>query len=166
MNLINIWPVVSNHFDSLNEDSPSPFTDKLLLVGMPAMVSFLSLQYPVSTSLAKTTITALAILFGFSFNAVILFAGTDYSDKKPKEQKSIELTEGNTHYSLVIGFSALVFAFLVFAISKPEPSSSNWLLVIFSYILYFFLLHYFLTLMMILRRLSILISGDLLSADK
>ena len=131
--LINIWPVVTNFYSDLVEDSPAAWADLVLLLVVPVMIGCTAIWYPASPEFVSVSISALTVLFGFTFNAVVLLAGRDDSDKHARVREAIGMTKGNAVYSLVVGFLSLVTAFLVFLIGKGEGYSDLEFAVVFEF---------------------------------
>lgn len=160
--MINVWPVIRNHYADIINDSPSAWLDLIILLIIPLGISLLAIPFSASMDFVLLTATALTILFGFTFNAAVLLAGTDYSEKEYTVNKAIRMTKGNTLYALLIAFVTLVTSFAVFISIESEPYMNGTILVILSGILYYLLTHYLITLLMVLRRLYILLEGNMI----
>lgn len=162
--LINVWPVVTNFYSELIEDSPAAWADLILLIAVPTGISLIATEYTASAEFVSIAISALTVLFGFTFNAVVLLVGRDDSDKHAKVREAISMTRGNAVYSLVIGFLSLIVAFLVFLIGKGNGHILASLLIWGSGALYFLLSHYTLSLLVVIRRVYILVESNKLES--
>jgi len=167
-NLIDVTPVVVVHYRRVLDDSPLPAADLFVLLGIPLILAGLGYQYPTTDSLLSRIIPALAILIGFSVNAIILMAQQplrqgesetreEYTETQ-RRGKALKHTRTNTLYALIIGLISLLVSLVVSVVSQTSQSILVW--GILSSILYFFLAHYFITLIMISRRLYILVEKD------
>ena len=168
-NLIDVTPVIAVHYRRIAKDSPLVIADLFVLLGVPFLIAGVSIRVPVSNGLISRVIPALAILIGFSINAVILMAGeplepgegtqsrTAYSEVKNRKQALIH-TRSNTLYALVVGLLALLMAIISSAVLHARLPEM--LVTAVSFVLYFLLIHYFITLLMVVRRLYILVEKD------
>lgn len=168
-NLIDVTPVIIVHYRRVIKDSPLVIADLFVLLGIPLLSAGVAIYTPVSSGLVSRVIPALAILIGFSVNAVILMAGEPlepnekpesraaYSKVKSRKQALIH-TRTNTLYALIVGLIALLIAIISSAALHAELSRN--LVIALSFILYFLLIHYFITLLMVARRLYILVEKD------
>lgn len=160
--LVNIVPIIKNHYSNLVKDSPAAWMDLLILLGLPAATILLVPYYTATVNFIILVVTSLTILFGFTFNAAILLSGTSISEHPHEEKRAIEITKGSSLYALLISFITLLYSFAVYVVidfgGGPFPS-----IELMSGILYYLLAHYLLTLLVILRNLSALINNDIVN---
>lgn len=166
LGLINVWPVVDNHYKNIIEDSPAAWLDMLLLLGVPLVTSLAAYEFQASAKFVKVTISTLTILFGFTFNAVVLLAARDDTDKKRTVRYAISMTKGNAVYALLVAFLTLICSFIVFLITLAPNFVPAIVITLASGVLYFMLSHYIITLLVVLRRLYILIEGNVIDSPK
>lgn len=168
-NLIDVTPVIIVHYRRVFNDSPWIIADLLVLLGFPLLLAYAAIYEPANDKLIGRVVPALAILIGFSVNAVILMAGEPLEpDGEPKSRKAYTEAENrkqalihtrtNTLYALIIGLITLFIAILSSAAIHADIPT--FVLTGISFILYALLIHYFITLMMVARRLYILVEKD------
>lgn len=167
-NLIDVSPVIVVHYRRILDDSPLPTADVFVLLGIPILFGILGFVSPATGNFLSLVIPTLAILIGFSVNAVILMAREPLKREEPesreehaeKEKRKSALihTRTNTLYALIVGLVTLLVAVSTSAVLRVGVGYLA--LQIVSYVLYFLLIHYFLTLLMISRRLYILVEKD------
>lgn len=168
-NIIDVTPVIIVHYRRVFNDSPLVIADFFILIGLPLLLAFAAFFEPANNQLIARIIPALAILIGFSVNAVILMAREPLEpEEKPEDRKTYAVVESrkqalihtrtNTLYALIVGLITLLIAIISSAVLYANISTI--VLAVISFILYAFLIHYFITLFMIARRLYILVEKD------
>jgi len=160
--LVNVVPIIKGHYSNLIEDSPVAWMDLLILIGLPILTVLLIPFYTATVDFIILVVTALTILFGFTFNAAILLSGTSTTGLPHDEVKAIEITKSASLYALLISFFTLLYSFAVYLVidlGNIFPHSIE----VMSAILYYLLAHYLLSLLVILRNLSVLIDNEVVS---
>ncbi len=160
--LVNIIPIIRNHYSNIIKDSPVAWMDLLILLGLPAATVLLVPYYTATVNFVILVVTALTILFGFTFNAAILLSGTNTSELPHEEKRAIEITKSSSLYALLISFITLLYSFTVY-LAIDFGSGFFFSIESMSAFLYYLLAHYILTLLVILRNLSVLIDKDIVS---
>lgn len=176
--LVNVSGVIRKHFSSLCEDSKVRWVILLFIV-LPSLVPIYLLfleHIPLGPSSAGALITAYSLFSGlllsvvvFLFNIVVAAAKElEIQNKKSKSRILVEHLYANSLYSVIVAISTL--AVLVFGeitnLWSAQVVLDLWLfslplLDLVSGIVYFMTVHFLMTLLMIVKRLSALLSKQL-----
>lgn len=158
MKIINVTPIVKRYYCTLWDDRRNPLVDLLVLLGLPTGLALLGLVRPISIDFINTIVRVIAILFGFTFNALVIMSRYS-TDGSGKEQKAIETTRTSTLYGLLVSLICLVIAGGITLFNPDFAQISAITHKAISYIVYLFFFHYGMTLLVLIRRLYILAEG-------
>lgn len=155
--LINVDIIIVKHFETLLEDS-SKFCFYLYFVIIPlfSAILLLLLQKTLAADSANTLITAFSIFTGLLLNVIlIIFAIVDRRKVEDADRKaSFEHLYANSIYALL--FSTLLLLFLILLVVLNDWNNIP-LVIFFSFIIYFGVVHFIMTLLMIFKRLFVLV---------
>jgi len=155
--LINVDIIIVKHFETLLEDS-SKFCFYLYFVIIPlaSAIFLLLLQKTLAADSANTLITAFSIFTGLLLNVIlIIFAIVDRREVKDADRKTLfEHLYANSIYALL--FSTLLLLFLILLVVLNDWKNLT-VVVFFSFIIYFGVVHFIMTLLMIFKRLFVLV---------
>ena len=153
LNVINILPILKEHFRTLREDT-SLFSLGFIFIALPLLLSFCLFLFRIvlTKDILNTLITSFAIFVGFIINVlVILLKNKD--GKIRIRNKLVEHLTYNLLYALVLG---LVILFLTIFILALIPKISAIVLSILSLLLYSLVFNFIFTLLMISKRFFVI----------
>ncbi len=163
--LINVSCIIKKHFDTLKEDAKFGFIF-IIFVLIPVVLSFLLvwINKLLTENTVNTLVTAFSIFTGLLLNVIfILFDILGKLGKYPSYAKVrkllIEHLYANSLYALLI--STILLIIIILATIIEIWNSDNLVLTIFSFVVYFSVGHFLMTLIMIIKRLFILLSTQL-----
>lgn len=174
--LIDVRAIISKHYETLKLDSPLRFI-LLLFVIIPLLVSTFLIYFDklLTQNSANNLITAYTLFTGFLLSIIfVLFdlEGKLNSSINRYQEKKILLHHlyANTLYALLISIITLVMLILIaiteiwtkaasqgLCLSQIIPQWRDYLLILVSFIIYFLIFHFIMTLFMILKRLYYLV---------
>ncbi len=168
---INIGKIITAHYKtlySLNSKGVS-WRDIIIFIIAPIVISF-SLIYFFDVSIKKQVgnlITALSILAGFLFNLLaIIHSSLDKIKNKITDEKSLKFIfaneiHTNISYNIIIALFLIIFL-VIFAFDITIKNFFCFCIfnTIFNFICISLLIHFILTLFMILNRIYILIDKE------
>jgi|GEM_PF-3183009 len=161
MKAFDITPIIQNFYgDILNSDQRSNLEAYLLLI-IPGILATTAIVRPIDQEFLTMMTTALAILFGFTFNSLLTTAKYSAKDD-PIEEKVVHQTRLGTAYALLINlFSLITIITISIAVTEFNQLNTGGLAVA-SYATYFLLFHYLMILLYLMRYLYLLVIGGAL----
>lgn len=161
MGLYSIRPIISAHYQTVISESNSKLKVWGVFIFLPivfAVISGVVFNVSITSGVVVTIISILAILIGFSINAVFLLIDHAKDDPSELEQELLENTRNITLYAIIFGIFTLSFAGLVLlSINNDTLFSDGVLLLVVSSVLYASLAHYILTLLLLPARLYVIV---------
>lgn len=153
LNVINILPILREHFKSLKEDTTLIGVVFIFAI-FPILLSvgLLLLDITLTKEILNTLITSFAIFVGFTINVLVILL-KNKEEKIRIRKKLIEHLTYNSLYELVLGLVILFVALILLAII---PRISNDFLIVLSLILYSLVFNFILTLLMISKRFFVI----------
>jgi len=159
--LINVDLIIVKHFDTLLEDSSKfCFWCYFLVIPLVTAIVLLALQKPMTYESSNTLITAFSIFTGLLLNVIlIIFAIVDRRQEKNNSDKWVvfEHLYANTIFALLLSTFLLLFLILLVILNDWKNS---FLIFFFSFIIYFGVTHFVMTLLMIFKRLFVLLFAE------
>ena len=161
---INIGRIVTSHLKTLRNDNTGKvgFDDLLTFLILPIIgASCLSyFHIELNDSATNIIITTLSILVGLLFNVIVIIFDIIKRDstKKLKNRLLNELLT-NISYSIVISILIITITLLTFIDNRYLKIGSTWFV-------YFLIGNYFLTVLMILKRMYIMFVNELDEIEK
>jgi hypothetical protein len=156
--LINVDLIIVKHFQTLIEDSSSfCFYLYFLIIPLITAIILIYLNKPMTDGSANTLITAFSIFTGLLLNVIlIIFSIVDRRQERKNTDKWItfEHLYANTIYALLLSTILLLFLILLVVLNDWKNS---FLIIFFSFIIYFCVVHFVMTLLMIFKRLFVLL---------
>ena len=155
--LVNVIPAIKEHFVTLKKDS-STFGIIVLFFILPLLISFLFLWQKITASekILNSLITSFAIFIGLIINLLVLLIDRKKGKERVKKQL-IEHLSYNSIYELVIGLIVLFISIIFLAIQEKTNSYFTYTL---SFILYFLMFNFIMTLLMIAKRFFVLFKNN------
>lgn len=148
--LINVLPIIKNHFSTLNKDAKLSFIVLIFFI-LPTLVSSILVfsGILIKDYFLPSMITAFLIFFIILFNILFQLTKTDWC-KNDIEFRLVKHLFYNTFFVLLLDLLVVFLALMMLLLS---PAMFIQLRVVFSVILYFFGAQMFLTFLMILKRI-------------
>ena len=167
---INILSIVSEHFQtlrSLNQTSKKIFWgDVIVFFILPISIAgVLTCKKVDILSQVSNLIAAISILGGFLFNLLAIIYGAMDKLKIDSENNVLKKTfmkeiHTNISYSILTSIAIIVFL-IIYSFEFPKENIYDWIKKGLLFINYFLLIHFFLTLLMVLNRIYILFKKDI-----
>lgn len=168
---INFFKIIKAHLKtlkSLNQDSNLIYwKDFLLFYFFPFILSILLIYNSISIKLqVPNLIAAISILAGFIFNLLAIIYNSMSDLKKDAEKdkirtKYVKEIHSNISYNILISIILLVFLIIFNTDIKFENICITKIInLIIELISTFLLIHFFLTLLMVLNRIFILLDKE------
>jgi len=159
MDIIDIRPIISSHKDSLQNNSTTTVQTIVFLV-IPALISGL-LTYKgikLDSNSLGTLISTFAIFVGFTVNLMILLIANLGKQETYISDNLVKDLRYNTAFELLLG--TVILALSLFG-NLTIGSLGLLATSILSITIYFFVIEYLLTLLIITRRLYVIVDQDL-----
>lgn len=161
---INIAKIVSRHVGTLKNYNTEKlgFDDLLTFIIFPLIGTSLLLYYKIELNDKATNIiiTTLSILVGLLFNVIVIIFDIIKRDSSKKvKNKLLEELLTNISYSILVSIFVIVFTLLTYIDNEVSKK-------IFTGIVYFLIGNYFLTVLMILKRMFQLFDNELKEIEK
>ncbi|AHG00840.1 hypothetical protein HALLA_09700 [Halostagnicola larsenii XH-48] len=154
MGLFSILPIVREHYKSLVSDS-SKKRAVIIFGVIPTAISIILILSGMNLTrdLAEVLIPAIAILIGFSINAMLLLIGRVSDEPTEREEKLVKNTRNHTMYAVILGLATLVIVlvFLISSKNKLAPVDLP-LRTMASFLIYFLIGHYIISLYLLPAR--------------
>lgn len=174
MLLHNIGRIVHDNYDSLVAEAwgrgrPAQAYVGTVFIVLPIVAGvFFGLFSPLWTEFVGALVSVIGVLTGFSINSIVLLTGHSEADSYDLKTRVVNQTKDYTLYSILVGIILLVVLILgyIIANSDPIPIIENPYhntvsdVQIASMLIYSFLIHYFLILLVITHRLYSLVHGN------
>ena len=169
---INITKIIKDHFKTLKriDRTGISLSDAFLFFLLPVIISFLLVCYNISLkSQVSNLITAMAILAGFLFNLLAIIhtsLGKIKHNIKDKfdHEKSLKFIfaneiHSNISYNIIVALFLIIF-FILFGFQNDSKSPEQFFARTLDFTCIFLLIHFILTLFMILNRIYILLDKE------
>lgn len=161
---INIINIIKNHLATLVNDNSnkSEFSDWLTFLIIPLLVAgvLIYLGVDLSDRATNIVITTLSILVGLLFNVIVILFDILKRDNS-KKIKNLLLKQLLTN----ISYSIFVSLLIIFLTVISFFDNSFWV-VLCTLFIYFFLTHFALTVLMILKRIYALFLNEMNEIEK
>jgi uncharacterized Tic20 family protein len=159
LNKINVSRIFLEHIKTLrNDNSNKPGADDILTFLLVPFFFSACLMYfniRLNGSATEILITTLSILVGLLFNViVIIFDIIKRDNSKKLKNRILEQLLANISYTILISIVIIIITLSTFI-------RSDIVCLITHFLLYFLLSHYFLTVLMILKRMYALFINEL-----
>ena len=161
LNKINIIRIIKDHYATLENANTgkSEADDWLAFWVLPIIlgIGVTTLQPKISDNNINLIITSLSIFVGLLINVVVLIFSLGQKGVSEATLKNTVLkqTISNICYTILISIINIVIAFLI-SVMKNEI-----MVILFSAIIYIVTLHFFVTLLMIVKRMYLLFMNEL-----
>ena len=161
---INIGRIVINHLQTLRNDNTNKIgVDDILTFLILPIIGASALSYfhvKLNDSATNIIISTLSILVGLLFNVIVIIFDIIKRDntKKVKNKLLNELLT-NISYSIVLSILIITITLLTFIEDCNLQMGATWLV-------YFLIGNYFLTVLMILKRMYIMFANELNEIEK
>lgn len=156
MGLFSLLKIAEAHYKTLVDESNSKWKIILLFLILPVTISGGLLWFGlfITSDVMTTIISMLAILIGFSINAVFILIDS-YPDETTRDIELLFVgTRNITLYSIVFGITTLLLSGLVLVIVlNNNLGLSDSLMAIISSVIFIMVFHYFVTLLLLPARL-------------
>lgn len=164
LNKINIGRIVTSHLKTLRNDNTEKvgLDDLFTFLVLPILgATFLSyFHIELNDSATNIIITTLSILVGLLFNViVIIFDIIKRDNSKKLKNKLLNELLTNISYSIVLSILIISITLLTFIDNCYLKIGATW-------IVYFLIGNYFLTVLMILKRMYIMFINELDEIEK
>jgi hypothetical protein len=161
---INVWKVIVSHFKTLvNHNTRKPgLDDWCIFLIIPVVVASLLVWFKkdVSTNTVNLIITSLSIFVGLLINVLVLVFSLLQKEKDSK-LKVIVLRETivNITYVIIISVISILFCFCM--------NFDNYVLrLLITFLIYLLTVHFFVTLMMVVKRMYSLFVNEMEDFEK
>jgi len=161
MKAFDITPIIDNFYlDIFDNDRRSNWEGYILWIA-PAILAQVAVIRPIDSEFVSMMVTALAILFGFTFSSLLTTA--KYSAKEDRiEERVVKQTRLGTSYALLMNLLTLI-AVVVVSIGVTDYNSiSQPVGIAVSAAVYCLLFHYLLVMVYLMRYLYLLAIGGAL----
>ena len=164
MGLFSLVKIVEAHYRTLLEESNSQLKVWFLFAILPMIISIIPIQFDmfINSSMMTTIVSMLAILIGFSINAVFILIDS-YPDETSNDLDLLfEGTRNITLYSIIFGIFTLFISGLVLVIFLNKGYHLDRILIKFlSIVIFFTVSHYFVTLLLLPARLYVIVETQI-----
>ncbi len=145
MSKINIWSIVIDHFKTLSLSKDWYF------IVLPILFSSVCLYFHcvLDKDMVDILNTGLSIFVGLFFNVIILIFDMVKKTEDRVKQTVLKQTLINICYLILIAILGIMFGYLAL-------NENSQLILIASFLVYFVISHFFLTVVMVLKRIYIL----------
>lgn len=164
MGLFSIKELIKVHYCTILAESNSKHKIYFVFLIIPLAVAILSFTQKITATidLMIAMVSMLAILIGFSINAVFLLMNGGSEEPSTDEIELFENTRNITIYSIIIGIFTLVIAgILLTGLSNDFNINGKLPLILGSSVLSFLVTHYIITLLLLPARLYVIIESVL-----
>lgn len=164
LNKINVLRIITGHFKTLRNANTGKagFDDILTFLLIPVIVSFLLVFFDVLLPKGAISIIigVLSILIGLLFNVIVIVFDIIKRDstKKLKNQILNELLT-NISFSIILSIFIIIITLITFF-------KVRWLCIATNALVYFLLVVYLMTVLMIVKRMYLLFLNELKEIEK
>ncbi|ADQ17091.1 hypothetical protein Lbys_1373 [Leadbetterella byssophila DSM 17132] len=164
LNKIDISKILTTHFSTIkNTNTGKPDKDDVLtFIVMPLLISISLIYYEIELNPEATNIiiTSLSIFVGLMFNIIVLIFDIVKRDASRKVKNTVlkELL-ANISFAIILSVFSIIITLFTY-ISKPCVK------VFFTWLVYFLLCHFCITLLMILKRMYNIFDKELEEIEK
>lgn len=163
---INIWCIVKDHLVTLkNDNSDKPeFKDYLLFLLIPMAVPAILIcvfKRELSESLINILITVLSIFVGLLLNVMVVIFDIIKKNEKTVKLRLIKETYSNISFAILISIITIIPLIGCYLPSCSPKLSTRIILLVSNSLSYYFLTLFFITLLMIVRRIHIILTDEI-----
>jgi hypothetical protein len=153
---IDIGPIIRSHWATLRNEDTGDFSmeDLFVFYTVPLLAALFQALFDLRISGLSTVLTALALLVGLLFNLLVLIfdltsrmTRAELIDSTNDHVRLLKETQANTAYALLLGLV------IVTVLGAASLSASKELPLWISCLLGGLIIHFVLTLLMVLRRI-------------
>ena len=147
---INVWSIVQGHFHTLRNDNSKRASkgDYFTFFGIPIILASALVYFGIGLSddALKTVITVMTVLVGLLFNVIVILFDIVRKDNSNETKNEVsKQVLSNISYSVLLSIVTILFTLLINFENCIVKTTFTW-------IVYFLLSHFFLTALMILKR--------------
>lgn len=155
MDIIDIIPILKKHFKTLKKDATNSVLF-LAFILIPSLISLVLVFYNVNLtqSVLGYLLSSFAVFIGFTINVLAILISQIGEVTGNLKKRLINHLRYNTLYELTIGI--IIFLLILF-VELTYQYLSHICLSIMSFVIYFMVLHFFVTFLMISRRIYVVI---------
>jgi len=153
LNIINVSPIIGNHFRTLREDT-SVLSLILLFLLFPGLLSGLAVYFNVTIVdlVISPLIASFSIFIGFTINVLILLLKME-KEKERVKNKLLKHLSYNALYELILGLFVLIMSLIIALLHSHIYNEIN---IILNFILFFMMINFFFTLLIIAKRIFVI----------
>lgn len=157
---IDISSIIKDHFGTIvnsNDGKPSGW-DWLIFMVSPIVIAYilLSLCIYFSVTFVDIVVSGLSIFVGLLFNIIVILFDIVKTDKvKPDKKQVVREVVINISFCIILSLFAITTAFMT------QLEWGNCFKYISNFITYFLVLEFFLTLLMVLKRMYYIFINEL-----
>lgn len=164
MGLFSLIKIVKAHYRTLLEESNGYLKVCILFAILPTIISVVLIRSDmfINSNMMTTIVSMLAILIGFSINAVFILIDS-YPDETSKDLDLLfEGTRNITLYSIIFGIFTLFISGLILVIFINKGQHIDGVLIkSLSIVVFFTVSHYFVTLLLLPARLYVIVETQI-----
>jgi len=164
MGLFSLIKIVKAHYRTLLEESNGYLKVCILFAILPILISVVLIRSDmfINSNMMTTIVSMLAILIGFSINAVFILIDS-YPDETSKDLDLLfEGTRNITLYSIIFGIFTLFISGLILVIFINKGHYIDGILIkSLSIVVFFTVSHYFVTLLLLPARLYVIVETQI-----
>ena len=158
MKSLDIRPIVNNFYRDILDDEDRSNWEAYILLVLPLILAQAAIFRHIDAAFMSTMSTSLAILFGFTFNSLMITAR--YSSKDDRlEELVVRETRLSTAYALLVNLIALLLVVSTSIVIVDYSEVSYMSATVISAGVYFVLFHYLFVMVHLLRYVYLLAIG-------
>ncbi len=163
---INIWCIIKDHLSTLkNDNSDKPeFKDYILFLIIPYIIPLVLLcgfDLFLSDSLINILITILAIFVGLLLNVMVVIFDIIKKNEKTVKLRLIKETYSNISFAILLSIITIIPLIVCYLPNTSNKLSIKITLMISNGLSYYFLVLFFITLLMIVRRIHVILTDEI-----
>lgn len=170
LRIVNVAPIVRDHYGTLWYDSQHPLGYLLVLIGLPFVVSLIGIVIQIDSTLAKWAAGLFGVILGLSGRTAFGLPSIGDGDGEREKRAVTQLRRG-AMYSVLVGVISFIVSLVVtggfyIANNRPElvdsienattPVLIAWLPNVATIALLFLLFHYLVTMLVLARWLHLM----------
>lgn len=161
---VNIKEILKSHFSTLQNDNSkkSEFDDYFTFLILPLIISTVLLYFKISLrdSAVNIIITTLSILVGLLFNVIVLIFDIIKRDASQKIKNTVlKQLLANISFTILLSIVTILFTLTTYLDVEIIKNITTW-------IVYFLLTNFLLTVLMILKRMYKLFENEIVEIEK
>lgn len=166
---INCWDILSSHFQTLqnNQTGKISLGDIFVFYVIPLLGVLIAYLLPPLQSLNNVLITLLSIFSALLLSLLVLAidaarkARDRASEKTPRLLILFRQTYANIAYSILVAMVGVIVLLVPFFLTPEEYKQHPKLQFIVGAITFYVIIHFFLTILMILKRMNVIFSDTI-----